>query len=132
MSEAVSKIVDHGYYAGMFWREHFFYKKGDFHKGHTHEIDHATVIMKGSVLVEVEGKDPFNASAPAILEIPKEVLHKFTALEDNTIYMCIFSTKDYEETLIKDGENKIFTKEELIGQLKNKLCKDCDGCYVEK
>ena len=124
MTETVSKIVNHGFYGGIFWREHFFYKKGDYHKGHTHHIDHATIIIKGSVRVEVEGKEPFNVTAPSVIEIPREVLHKFTALEDDTIYMCVFSTSNYADTMIRMNDD------EKVEWLKNELCNDCDGCYV--
>lgn len=125
MAESISKIVDHGFYAGIFWREHFFYKKGDYHKGHTHSIDHATVVVKGSIKVKVEGKDPFEVSAPSIIEIPREVLHEFTALEDDTIYMCVFSTSKYEDTLFTMSD------EQKLEFLKRELCNDCDGCYLK-
>ena len=129
MTESVSKIVEHGFYGNMFWREHYFYKKGDIHKGHTHILDHVTVILKGSVLVKVGDNEPYEASAPSILEIPKEVLHEFVALEDETIYMCIFATKEYEETLagdVKDLSEE--QKEELIKMIAKNLCNDCEGC----
>lgn len=125
MTESISKIVNHGFYAGIFWREHFFYKKGDYHKGHTHKIDHATVIIKGSVRVNVEGKEPFDAVAPAIIEIPREVLHEFTALEDDTIYMCVFATGDFNDTLVTMNDDQ------KVDWLKRELCNDCDGCYIK-
>jgi hypothetical protein len=127
MTDVVSKIVDHGFYGNMFWREHYFYKKGDKHKGHTHILDHVTVIMKGSVEVKVGDKDPYVVSAPSILEIPREVFHEFTALEDETIYMCIFATNDYSETLTT--EFKDMSKEQKMDFIKAiNLCNDCEGC----
>jgi hypothetical protein len=48
--------------------------------------------------------------------------------------MCIFSTKDYEDTLFKmpDNLNDPEVKKGIIEALKTKLCNDCDGCYVSK
>jgi len=122
MSGSISKIVDHGFFGGMFWREHYFYKKGDVHKGHTHELDHATILIKGSLKVNVEGEEPYEVSAPSVIEISREIMHEFTALEDNTIYMCVFATDKYEETLFT------MSKEQKANFLKRMLCKDCEGC----
>lgn len=122
MTNSVSKIVDHGFFANIFWREHYFYNKGDKHAGHTHELDHATILIKGSIEVKIENEEPYSVSAPAVIEIEKEKLHEFTALESGTIYMCVFATNDYEETLMKMDKDK---KEQF---LKMMLCKDCGGC----
>ena len=96
---SVSKIVNHGFFSNIFWREHYFYKKGDKHEGHTHILDHATIVIKGSVEVKIEGKEPYNVSAPAVIEIEKEKLHEFTALEDETIYMCVFATNEFTDKI---------------------------------
>ena len=127
MTGTVSKIVEHGFYGNMFWREHYFYKKGDVHKGHTHVLDHVTIILKGSIQVKVEDKDPYSVSAPCVLEIPKEVLHEFTALEDETMYMCVFATNEYADTLTAITKDMSQEEKMKIIQMIN-LCKDCEGC----
>lgn len=127
MTESVSKIVEHGFYGNMFWREHYFYKKGDIHKGHTHVLDHVTIVLKGSVQVKVGDKEPYDVSAPCVLEIAKDVLHEFKALEDETIYMCIFATSEYEKTLTGiTNDMSAEEKNEIIKMIN--LCKDCEGC----
>lgn len=122
MDSSTSKKANHGFYANIYWREHTLAKAGDKHKGHKHVIDHATVVMKGSIDVLIEGKNTFIARAPCVIEIDKDKVHEFTALEDDTVYFCIFATNKLSETMqpMSDDKKKEFLKETL--------CSDCTGC----
>lgn len=122
MEKITSKNPSHGFYANIYWREHLLPRAGDKHKGHKHIIDHATVVMKGSMDVVIEGEDKFSVQAPCVIEIDKDKVHEFTALEDNTVYFCIFATNKLSETLQPMSDVK---KEEF---LKETLCSDCTGC----
>lgn len=121
---AQSKSVDHGFYAGMFWRVHTFAKANDTHQGHQHVIDHATVIIRGGVRVYVDEKLIGEFYAPAVLEIDREKFHRLIALEDNTCYACIFATKEIDET----KNTSLWSKEERMNFYKKTLCADCTGC----
>ncbi len=60
---------------------------GDFNVGHRHTFDHHTWLVSGGVRVE---SPVFSGEvwAPAVLIVPAEHKHQFTALVDNTIYIC--------------------------------------------
>lgn len=118
---STSHIQNHGFYGGIFWREHHFIKKGDKHKGHRHHIDHATIIIRGSVEVDIEGKKQI-VKAPSVIAIDKDKFHQFTSLEDDTVYFCVFATNDLKLTTLK-RDSQDMTKE-----LAKILCADCDGC----
>jgi quercetin dioxygenase-like cupin family protein len=70
-----------------------FEKTGDVNEGHKHVFDHATLLVKGKVEVDVEGeKSVFDA--PHIIFIAKERIHTITALEDGTVAACIHAIRD--------------------------------------
>jgi len=65
---------------------------GDFIPGHAHLFDHPTLVSQGSVEVEVAGEIT-KFTAPAIIYIEKEKIHKITALETNTVVCCIHALR---------------------------------------
>ena len=68
---------------------------GDINQGHEHEFDHATLLVKGSVEVDVDGvKSIF--TAPQIIYIQKKTIHTITALEDDTVASCIVAIRASE------------------------------------
>jgi quercetin dioxygenase-like cupin family protein len=81
-------------YGDLYIRLHRFVKAGDVHRGHQHKIDHVTVVCRGTVRVRFgpEGREVREYKAPALIEIDKDVFHQLTALEDETMYFCVFST----------------------------------------
>lgn len=127
-SKGVSEIFHHGFYGGIFWRIHRFAHKGDEHKGHLHRIDHATMLIKGGVDAYIEGVHTGTFYAPAVIEIDRNKLHKFVAVEDDTIYACVFATKDVEDTAGAGEDVPKMTKEEKMEFFKKHFCSDCDGC----
>jgi quercetin dioxygenase-like cupin family protein len=70
-----------------------FQNAGDINEGHKHLFDHATLLVKGKVEVDVEGeKSVFDA--PHIIFIIKDRIHTITALEDGTVAACIHAIRD--------------------------------------
>jgi quercetin dioxygenase-like cupin family protein len=113
-----STLKNIGFFGGMFVRMHQYSKAGDSYAGHRHVIDHMTLVSQGGVICETDEMEPKEYWAPAIIEIAREVQHRFTALADNTVYFCVFATDHLEET--KSG----WTQE----QIQDELCGDCKGC----
>jgi len=76
---------------------HFYYK-GDTteSKGHSHVFDHITLLSKGSVLMEImeTGGSKIEHKAPKLIVTPKNIAHKFTALEADTVLCCIHAIRD--------------------------------------
>lgn len=115
-----------GFYGGLFWRVHRFLKAGDQHEGHQHRIDHATLVSQGAVKCEIDGQPPREYRAPAVIEIDKDLWHRFTALEDDTIYFCVFAARDP-----RDAEAKPLSPEErasLTAGMAKQFCGSCSGC----
>jgi hypothetical protein len=96
-AEGVSKHQVVSRYGGLSIRVHHFTHAGDQHRGHLHKIDHVTFLARGSVRVTFghnllpEEQEYRDYKAPALIEIDRDVYHQFEALEDDTMYACIFS-----------------------------------------
>jgi quercetin dioxygenase-like cupin family protein len=84
-----------GCVANMFVRQMCFKQAGHTEQGHTHSFDHLTLLATGRLLVEVpQGTTIY--SAPAMIFIHKDVAHKLTALEPNTLAYCIHGLRDLD------------------------------------
>lgn len=126
----LSNIDTLGYFGNIWVRSHTLVKAGDSNgEGHTHHFDHVTLVMSGSVKVEVVGHEPKVFTAPNFIVIDKDKKHKFTALEDNTVYFCVFALRDIngDVTNIYSGDNtpystveKTITSVEEIEELRKK------------
>jgi hypothetical protein len=81
---------------GVYLRQHHLIKAGDFHRGHKHHFNHVTLVQRGAVLCEVEGRPSLRLAAPVFVVIDKDKVHRFTALTDDTLYYCIFALRDPE------------------------------------
>lgn len=82
-----------------------FKKTGDQEIGHHHEYNHGTLLAKGKVLVEKFDDDDNLVSskvftAPTFIFIEKEVIHKITALEDDSLATCIHALRDLDDKII--------------------------------
>lgn len=76
---------------------HFYYKGDETEsRGHSHVFDHITLLSRGSVLMEVLGENPSSVEhkAPKLIVTPKNISHKFTALESDTVLCCIHAIRD--------------------------------------
>ena len=92
-----SYIDQMGYYGNIWVRSHYLDKKGHTNGGgHKHNFDHVTLLAVGKVLVEVEGQEPKEFTAPTFIVIDKDHEHKFTALTDGVVYYCVFAVRDLD------------------------------------
>lgn len=92
-----SDIEELGFFGNIWVRSHLMRKAGDTNGnkgGHYHVFDHVTLLVKGSIKVEVEGYEPTRYVAPTFITIKKDKHHLITALEDDTIYYCVFAMRD--------------------------------------
>lgn len=79
----------------IFVRPNHLENVGDCMEGHEHNFDHVSFVTSGAALAE--GKSPdgtvkkVTVRAGGYVLIRKEVHHKFTALEPNTIVLCVYA-----------------------------------------
>ena len=100
-----------GYFGNIWVRQNFIARAGDASEGHAHHFDHVSLLATGRVRVEVDGYDPKEFTAPTFIMVKKEYIHKFTALEDNTLWYCVFALRDLdgEVTDIYSGDNSPYS-----------------------
>ena len=98
-----------GCVANLYSRMMHFKNVGDTEHTHTHSFDHLTLLASGSVKCTVDDKDTI-FKAPHMIYIHKDKMHRFTALEDNTVAYCIHAMRIGEKvedivdpTMIPDG-----------------------------
>jgi hypothetical protein len=93
----MSAVTEMGYFGNIWVRQHFLETAGqDNGGGHTHHFDHVTLLARGKVLVEVDGCEAKEFTAPTFIVIKKEHKHKFTALQNGTLYYCVFALRDVD------------------------------------
>mgnify|MGYP003345882694 FL=1 len=85
-----------GFFGNIWVRQNVIHKAGESCEGHKHHFDHVSLLTKGSAEVEVEGHPPKKFTAPTFIVIRKEHEHKFTALEDETTWYCVFALRDLD------------------------------------
>lgn len=87
--------------SNLWLRQMHFLKAGDQNEGHTHNFDHMTLLVKGSVTVDVEGEKT-EFSAPHMIYIAKGKRHFLIAKEDDTVAYCVHAlrTGEREEDIL--------------------------------
>ncbi len=84
-----------GFGAGLYIRKNGPNAKGATFPGHRHYIDHVTFIMAGAVRIEQRNADGservLHVHAPNTVLMPASSYHTIKALEDGTIWCCVFS-----------------------------------------
>jgi hypothetical protein len=103
-----SDVNQLGFYGNVWVRSHTYRKAGDVNgDGHYHKFNHVSLLVKGAVRVEVDGCEPKRFIAPTFITIDKDKKHRVTALEDDTIWYCVFALRDVdgEVTDIYSGDN---------------------------
>ena len=111
MSEKLGCDVQHGEWASgnIFIRPVTLAKAGDVMDGHEHEFDHTTIVFTGRVHIHATCKEGCDKegefSAPSHALIRKDWRHTITALEDNTVFWCVYShtTPQGEISQVYDG-----------------------------
>ena len=105
--------------SNVFFRTMTFKKAGDSSgKMHKHVYDHVNLLAQGSIELEVNGEKTVY-TAPSYIFIDRDHFHKMTALEDNTVSICIHAIRDddsgdiLDQTIVPKGvlPRKEFTKE---------------------
>jgi hypothetical protein len=91
-----------GFFGNIWLRQNTMPTKGMVFAGHKHKFDHVTMLVKGSIKVEVEGCDPTEYVAPTFVIIRKEYIHRITALVDDTAFYCVFAVRDLDGEPIED------------------------------
>jgi len=96
-----------GFFGNIWLVKLFFKKAGDVHAGHSHEHDHISLLLSGSVEVKLEGHKPQIFEAPTYVTIKAHLKHEIIALEDNTLWWCIHARRndDGEVVEIYSAEN---------------------------
>ena len=90
------KRHDLGYFGNIWVRQNELQNAGDETSGHYHLFDHVSLLVSGTVEVEVEGNPPRTFTAPTFIVIKKERPHKFKALTDNVTWYCVFAIRDLD------------------------------------
>jgi len=75
-----------------------FPKKGTFYPEHRHPYEHALMLVAGSFMVKVDGKENI-FKAPKILYIAKETEHEIYALEDKSVACCLSNAVGQESVI---------------------------------
>lgn len=109
-----------GYFGNIWVRQNILLKAGQYALGHTHDFDHVSLLTQGKVLVEVEGCEPKEFRAPTFIVIKKEYRHKFTALEDNTIWYCVFAIRNLDGDVVN-------SKDEIYSSKNNPYSDESSG-----
>lgn len=85
---------DMGFF-GNIWVRQRTLQQGESHEGHKHHFDHVTLLARGRVQIEVEGRSK-EFTAPTFVVIRREHQHRVTALTDDVIYYCVFALRDMD------------------------------------
>lgn len=76
---------------GVLAQMHRFVSAGDGHPAHKHDDTYQyTAIVRGGVRCDIDGQRGQDFYAPAIVEIGAGIMHQMTAIEDDTVFFCIF------------------------------------------
>lgn len=92
----MNEIHELGYFGNIWVRQNYVHKSGQVHDGHKHHFDHVSLLASGKVRVTVEGHEPKEFTAPTFIVVKKEHNHQFTALEDGTLWYCVFALRDVD------------------------------------
>jgi len=90
------KTFELGYFGNIWVRQNVLELAGEAHDGHEHKFDHVTLLVSGRVSVELESSEAKEFVAPTFIVIRKEHQHKITALENGTVYYCVFALRDLD------------------------------------
>lgn len=102
----MNKTGNLGYFGNIWVHQNLLENIGDTNGGgHTHKFDHISLLTQGKVSVEIEGHPPKEFTAPTFIIVRKEHKHKFVALEENTVWYCVFALRDLDGEPIEELYN---------------------------
>lgn len=88
-----------GFVGNVWVRQNYMQKAGDVVGGHMHHHDHVSLLTNGSVEITIDDNPPKRFSSPTFIVIKKEHRHRIVALEDNTVFYCVFAVRDVDGNL---------------------------------
>jgi hypothetical protein len=109
---------EHGFVGNVWVRQNWLMLKGDTGGGHAHHHDHVSLLVKGSVEVTVGDMPPKTFVAPTYIVIKKQHRHQIVALEDDTVFYCIFAMRDIDgevTDIYQEGNLPNYPDGELVG-----------------
>ena len=93
-------IEEHGFVGNVWIRQNYLGKAGDTAGGHLHYHDHVSLLVKGSVSVQVGDLPAKEFVAPTYIVIKKNYKHKIVALEDETVFYCLYAMRDIDGNVV--------------------------------
>ena len=103
-STTTTKTEELGYFGNIWVRQHSFEKSGDHIEGHKHYFDHVSLLVRGSVSVQIPGEEEKIFHAPTFIVIRKGVEHLVIAKEDDTVWYCVFAIRNPLGEVVDDEE----------------------------
>ena len=100
MGNVCRPISEHTIAQNVFIKRMIFVHKSDSNLFHKHAYDHLTVLSAGALEIRCDNRVG-RFRAPHLFLTPKDGVHQFVALEDQTIVSCIHALRD------PDGDNEI-------------------------
>ncbi len=97
-------------------------KKCETSEGHQHNYDHVTLIIRGRLKVtysyirdgqKVEGESREFGPGDDVI-IKAEVFHTLKAMEDDTVYRCIYSHRDFNGVVVEKYNSAACTPKAYI------------------
>lgn len=75
---------------------------------HTHNFDHTTILLKGSVLVAITRPDGSKYTetliAPRFVLIKANYCHEITGLEDDTEFWCVYAHRTPQGEIVQETQ----------------------------
>lgn len=101
---AVDPQIKHFFSSGLYAKQ-MMLPKGFTAIGHAHNYDHLSILAEGKVILKTDSSEDI-IQAPSCINIPKDINHEITALQDS-VWFCIHATDEKNEenidkVLIKD------------------------------
>ncbi len=93
-----------GSYANVWIRQKLFTSVGDTSPAHKHKYDHLSILAKGSIKVTVEGKTKI-FTAPTFIVVRADKAHELEALEEDTLWYCVFASRDINGNVYDPEKN---------------------------
>lgn len=124
MLKSCRPISEHAIAQNVFIKIMTFTKAGDRNLFHKHAYDHLTVLSAGALEIRCDGQVG-RFRAPHLFLTPKDGVHQFIALEDETIVSCIHAIRD------PSSGDEIVPNEASPAQINNILTKRSEAVAAE-